>query len=436
MSSPSSSLPQRLPLSRAEKALRVQEAMREANITFSEFLDEFLANSDDVFTPVLANWAAYREGRTYGPLHLIQKVSELISRRGSRMAREAYFAGLVGVMESPVRREMEQAGHIRALKSNGLLENSEQFANNQFRAVAALQKEHLPLASAVARLLCGTQMDDEEKAAAEPEGSSPAADVVGLQQTSADDVARGGRSGWLVEALLVSVGLNFRNDKINRLQTTIGLLLRFQHAPDDTQTMLTRLCLSTGRNTSNRHLARLQKAAIVTAKQMMQAKERVHVLLFDNVDLYMRVRPGRITSVNQLVNLTSRVLVELPSSYSAESVSASAIAPLDSARSLSEDEITGDGHHFRRAANLLIAKALQAAVADSQKSATGGRRTDQTVAHIKSFLSDCQDAVRIDELDNERWGLAPLPLLEENEGSIEGVLSVLEDTAVTLGLLE
>ncbi|KAE8227252.1 hypothetical protein CF319_g266 [Tilletia indica] len=210
-------------------------------------------------------------------------------------------------------------------------------------------------------------------------------------------------------------------------------MLRLQHAPAGVQTLLNRIGISTSRDTSTRHLGSLQSAAVLKAKDMMEQKERIHVLLFDNLDLYVRSRPGRVTSSNTLVNLTTRTLLQLPSSFDASLVSASALGALDGSRSLNEDEVLGDCDVIRRSAQLFLARELVRSIKAASRK---GKRGVDTITMLETYVNQCQDRVRVDELDAEAWDIAPLPLLEENEGCIEGTLAVLEESAVTLGIME
>ncbi|KAL9936292.1 hypothetical protein V8E36_005134 [Tilletia maclaganii] len=162
--------------------------------------------------------------------------------------------------------------------------------------------------------------------------------------------------------------------------------------------MLNHLFLSSSRDTSTEHLLAVKDAALLAAQRMMSDHSRVQVLLFDNVDLYVRKRPGRVTSTTALVNLTSMTLLQLPASYTPGSISVAALSPLKDAHTLEESQIVGD-------ASFLKTSGLR------QK---GG---DKTIGLVRDYVNQKLNELRIDELAAEKWDIAPLPLVEENEAA-------------------
>ncbi|KAK0522310.1 hypothetical protein OC835_006615 [Tilletia horrida] len=402
---------------RSEKAQRVKYVMQNVGLSLSELLEELFSGTSGVFDHVLTQWIVHRDGCSYGPLELVKNVAKLLPADGS--GSSAFHRGLVAILESPLEREVQRASHVALFGSQSLVSDSHEIGLNQVHRVLDLVTQHLPLSCAMASILCGP---DRSSAAGDEDE-----DEEELQPSSAD---RKGRAMTVV----LSVMLNFRSQRLNRLQAAIGLILRFQHAPKTVQTLLNRLFISTTSYTSTKHLSALHKAAVIHAQHLIQNRRRVHALLFDNLDIYVRIRPGRVTSTTHIVNLTTRTLLQLPESYSAESVSAAALASLDDKRSLTEAELAGDGMYLRKSAQYFLAKELLSAVVSLR--GAGGKRADSTIRLVESYVDECRQVLRIDELSAEAWTTVPLPLLEANEGTIEGTLKVLEDSSRLLGILK
>ncbi|KAE8219205.1 hypothetical protein CF319_g7060 [Tilletia indica] len=214
----------------------------------------------------------------------------------------------------------------------------------------------------------------------------------------------------------------------------LGLLLRFQHAPKNIQTMLNRLFVATSRDASSDHLRALGVKAMEKAVDMMRQTERVTVLLFDNVDIYLRVHQNRVTSATNLVNLTSRTLLQLPESFKSSAVTESKLAVLQRERDLKMDELVSDGAFLKESAMLFLGRELLRAV--EQRGKEGLKRTNDTLRLLREFVEDCRKTHARDEIEAAPWLIAPMTLIEENEGSLEGTLAVLEDSAISLGVLE
>ncbi|KAK0523097.1 hypothetical protein OC834_006030 [Tilletia horrida] len=421
---------------RSSKALHVQQAMRDVDISFTEFVEEFLDNSSGHFTPILSNWTAYREGRAFGPLRLLQGVCRLLERTAGTTARSAFYTGAIALMEEPLHREMRRAGQIAALSSNALVNNAEACHDNQLDEVKALLSQNFPLATAMCGCLCGiaerntkevVEAIDTDNDLDHQEALAAGQATEGVELTASEPKQS------FHPSMMLAIALNCRNNKVNRLQAALGLMLRFQRASKQTHTLLNRLGVCTSLDAANRHLSLIQQASVDCAQQLMKDSSRVHVLLFDNLDLYVRVRPGRVATNSHLVNLTTRTLLQLPASFAADAISAQSLAPLNEERALSEAEITGNGAYLRQAGGLFLALELLRAV-DSEQSA--GRRREKTTALLRTVIEESRDSLRIDELEPEKWDLAPLPLLEVNEGTTTGCLAVLEDTSVMLNVLK
>ncbi|CAD6945965.1 unnamed protein product [Tilletia controversa] len=303
---------------------------------------------------------------------------------------------------------MRAASNITDLQASHLLHRIDKEAGAQFSFTYSLVQQKTPIALALVQLLCGPRSNRMQSG------------------TSKTSIPKGHR----IVAMMLSMAFTLRSYRLNRLQSVIGLLLRFHHAPANIHTILNRLGISTSRESSNRHLAAIKDAALQKAKEMMLRIDRVSVLLLDNVDSSVRARPGQITSATRLVNPTSRSYYQLPSSFRAESVSITALSPLDQPLDLTKEDYEADDDFLRHAATLFLARELARAV----KGKRSGKRADSVIQLVHQYRDESQNAHTIDELAPEAWDVTSLSLLDENEGTLDGMLSVVERSAETLGI--
>ncbi|KAE8254451.1 hypothetical protein A4X13_0g3416 [Tilletia indica] len=197
--------------------------------------------------------------------------------------------------------------------------------------------------------------------------------------------------------------------------------------------MLNRLGISSSANSTRRHITKLSSAALAQARDLMDDASRVKVLLYDNVDIYLSVGAQRLTASAQLLNLTTRTLLRLPASFSSTSISMPALSALDRPRKLDAKEVLGDGKFLRRAGMIHIMEAIQKICQHDLKEA---RAHQNTFRYIQEAIGKLKAEHALDEIAAEKWDVAPLSLLEENEGSIDGTIAVLAASALTLGILE
>ncbi|KAL9938452.1 hypothetical protein V8E36_003075 [Tilletia maclaganii] len=411
-------------MQRLEKALKVLQTMRDIGLTVSELFEEMLTSREDAFVRFRRGWLVYRSDRSYGPMQLIERVMQTIEAEASKEASLSLYDALGQMLSKPVEQEMRVAAQSKTLTSSSLLTDQTALEKDQVQATYDIFTRLLPLSTSLAGILCGP------RAYPRAAGSGgPISDAVSIEDKPSNEAAK---SGSRAVSVILSVALNLRSKRLNRLQAAIGLLLRFQRAQISTHTMLNHLFLSSSRDTSTEHLRAVKDAAVLAAQRMMSDHSRVHVLLFDNVDLYVRTRPGRVTSTTSLVNLTSRTLLHLPASYTSGSISVSALSPLKDAHTLEESQIVGDASFLKTSGLRFLGQELLEAVSIVQKGQKGG---EKTIGLVRDYVNQKLNELRIDELAAEKWDIAPLPLVEENEGTIEGTLAVLEDSAFLLGIL-
>ncbi|KAL9941019.1 hypothetical protein V8E36_000507 [Tilletia maclaganii] len=371
----------------------------------------------------------------------MKTTASLVECSAKKKAKAAFYQGLPALLDPPIDREVKRASHLAELKSSSIIKDTSELTVNQFDAMLSLAQEYLPVMLTIARRLSGdtdsaaqvqtiaVEATRENGETLDDEGDAPLSTKRAVPEPAYCPAA----------SVIVAVALNSHSQRSNRLQAALGLLLRFQNASKATQTLLNRVKLRTSRKTTDRHLAQIQKAATRDAISMLQDSERIHVLLFDNVDIYLKSRSNRVSASAEIVNLTQRTLLQLPASFKASDVSVEALKPLDGFRRLTEAELKGSDEFLKRSERLFLARELRRAIQNEQQPSRNVEPTTKYASHnialVAQYLTNCEEEHRIDELPAEAWDIAPLPLVEENEGTIEGALKVVEQSARLLGIL-
>ncbi|KAL9934461.1 hypothetical protein V8E36_006917, partial [Tilletia maclaganii] len=332
-----------------------------------------------------------------------------------------------------LQRELNAARNVQDFRSGRTLEESGLPDHDQIKALRRSIIQHLPITQGLVAALIGQDADLDRHEESDSDSTSSeelqSVDEGIAEGHDPDGSASRHDSRFLcAQVVIVSLLLMARSQKMNRLQALIGCIIRFSHAPRSVQTFLNHLSLSTSRGTSSRHLADLGARAKARAVEIMEDQARVKVMVFDNIDIYLRVRPERLTASSHLINLTSRTFFRLPCSFQAAAVSQERLRPLHGTRKLTIQDVAGDPEFLRRAAKLQISKELL------HNSSTSWR-SRSTKALLDKVVRQLQSAHVVDALPSTDWESAPLPLLEENEGSVRGTIAVLQQTAEDLGLV-
>ncbi|CAD6982645.1 unnamed protein product, partial [Tilletia controversa] len=317
-------------ITRLEKTEAVHAAMVEVGLSFSDFLEEFLTTKASSLQRIRSIWLSYRSDRQYGPLRLVQLLSEAVRSAGDDGAL-AYDKGVASILSDTIADEKDQASHVPGFRSSDFLKDSSAPETNQLRYLSTLMEEHLPVTLCVADCLCGTINQEGPVSDGQKE-------IDGHITEDPPELSESRQAA----VVCLSLALNLRSERMNRLQTVLGLFLRFKHTPKPIHTMLHRLGLATCPKTSSRHLVEFNKISLTKAKTMMQNPERVHTLVYDNFDIYVQELSNRVTSATRVVNLTCRMVVELPESFSSADISTSILSTVNAPRDLKESEVLGD----------------------------------------------------------------------------------------------
>jgi len=358
-------------LSAAERIVRVHDALHENGLSFTEFLDGYLSSSVERVRRSTSNWARYTDSRSYGPLRLVQAVAALVDRVAPREGFDALASGLLRLAIPSIERELHAARRVPDFRSARTLEESELAQHDQIKVLQRSIAHHLPVTQElVAALIPHDRAADGYDTSDSEGGSSMDSEGVDEDAQSTQDLR--GSSGEQTskirraQVVIVSIVLMTRSRRMNRLQSLIGCMLRFFHGPKSIQTLLNHLSLSTSRGASIKHLASISSRAKARSVDIMKDHPRVKVLLFDNIDIYLRVLPERLTASSHLVNLTSRTLLRLPPSFQAAAISQAKLRPLRNSRALELQHVSGDPAFLERAVKLQVAKELARMVSVAQ----------------------------------------------------------------------
>ncbi|KAL9931598.1 hypothetical protein V8E36_009595 [Tilletia maclaganii] len=443
-------------------------AVRGLGLTLGGFMEGCLKSRDDRIRQATANWAKYSPERSYGPTRLAEAVMDNVRESADGAGVDALSINLLRLAVPAINAELKLANRVPALKSAGMIETMCQGGTNELVMLSDTFERHLPILFGLLEFLMpdteqesGSDTEDEEESA---DGSDDEAtelhEAAQLPENATNGSARALTKVQCAKVVVMSVMLAQRNKRMNALQAMLGAMLVFSYAPKSIHTLLNRLSLSTSRSTSYRHLGQACQHSQTAITSTMADTERVKVLLFDNIDIYLRVG-DRITASNRLVNLTSRTLLRLPSAFKASNISADKLQPFMSARSLGMKDIEGDPHFLQRAVMLQVAKELrqllkeqadqsgQSQPSQSSQPGDGGVpsrspqrrprynwRPAQALRLLDQVISSLFKAHTIDAVKPDKWDAKPLPLLEENEGSMRGTLAVLAESARGLGIVE
>ncbi|KAE8224852.1 hypothetical protein CF326_g7962 [Tilletia indica] len=412
---------------KADKIREVHDTMRRLDLSFSDFIEGYLGDTDAATRRSLSNWAFFSPDRCYGPVRLLRSVGDYVLHHASKDGIKHFQMGLLDIGARSMEGELAAAVRTKEYTSAAAIDCAHRGGQNQVQLLAKSFALHLPLLSSIIQSLCDTRVT-----AASANDSEDSDDEV--TNHISDEAEESGTSKQsfkeLIQVVTIALIMRARSNRLNRFQAFVGLMLRFQHAPKSVQTFLNRLGISTSRSSSSRHLKILNTAAEVHARTLMEGSSRIKVLLFDNVDIYLQSRHNRITASSQLVNLTMRTLLRLPETYQSHLITSHHLRSLDGPRELSINQLEGDGGFLRRMAFFHIAKEIEFILASRPKASKG------PLSAARRLIAELEKGVSITELAAEKWDFAPLTLLEENEGSIEGTLAILEDTAATLGIVQ
>ncbi|KAE8218941.1 hypothetical protein CF319_g7271 [Tilletia indica] len=214
----------------------------------------------------------------------------------------------------------------------------------------------------------------------------------------------------------------------------IGVFLLFQQAPASVHCMLQHLGISISRQRSIDPLRQFNEKSLLRARALTADTSRVKVLLFDNVDIYIRTFQQNILHSNILLNLAMRTLLVLPALFHQSDVSSEHLKTLRQARRLTMENLAGpeSGNFMDQLCRIQVAESLL--VISSRQSRAPQKK--KVVEIVREDLKCLRASHSLLCLAPEATTTIALPLLDVDEGSTEGVAELLEDSALLLGVLE
>ncbi|KAE8218087.1 hypothetical protein CF319_g7967 [Tilletia indica] len=448
-----------------EKIRSAHSHLRHLNLSLTEFLVGYLSSKIPEVARSVSLWTFMSEDRRYGPAVAVERIFAAVE--STDWDTTSRFGQMViPLLHTVLAKELRSAKVDTTLRSIDNVVSDEDFRTNQLGVFQNSVASMLPCYNQIALLLCGSNMPPPPSSShprsvsmSPSKPSSPKKKQRGLNDEAtecsyATDGQRDGYSGSGIadnrqaspqeaeetlpaeraSMIIVAMALRARNIQLNRVQSLIGMLLLFQHAPASVHDMLQHLGLSVSRKTACTTLKTLNEKGLARARLLTSDPERVKVLLFDNVDMYLKTYQQSLVNPSNLLNMTMRTLLVLPSQYKQKDVSRASLLPLQAQRRLQLSQIVDekDGQFLEQACRLQVIDALENAVYHISES-TQRQRTLKLIRNLSQQLR----STRSQHCAFPAPTIAvPLPILDVNEGSIEGVIEVLENSAILLGVLK
>ncbi|KAE8208824.1 hypothetical protein CF327_g7006 [Tilletia walkeri] len=216
----------------------------------------------------------------------------------------------------------------------------------------------------------------------------------------------------------VSAILSARSPRPNRFQMTVAVMCSLLRVPQLVMRFLNACGISLSARTAHRAMESVSSQSIFQARRLIETHPCRTVLLFDNVNIYVKHSLQRIITSNVSIALTSRTLFTLPSQCTPLQLDdVRRIAALDR-NMMTMETITGDDRFMDDAAQWHVAAALIPIL-----TITEDRRSK-----LKAALRRRLRKRTINRLDTEKTKIVPLKIMKENEGTVEGTKRVLEVT--------
>lgn len=221
--------------------------------------------------------------------------------------------------------------------------------------------------------------------------------------------------------------LFLRNRSTNLLPLIMGLFLKVGGASYRVISTFNRTGVSVSVRTIDRLKAFLSLDAFLQA-QALFLSERLFIIIFDNINIYVRHTEQRINNKNTMLNATNIALIALPSD--ADPAGEDLQAKLDLRGKRSEDrygkclDIDGDTKHFDDAYTAIIAQMLCAYWPGREK----WHKAKEMEQEIASMMPE------IRPLTPEKTETFPMGVVDVDEGSKKGIVAVLEEIQQMLSL--
>ncbi|CAD6939246.1 unnamed protein product [Tilletia controversa] len=358
--------------------------------------------------------------RRYGHAAVVQNIFSAVQRHGNSQTISRFTQLVVPVLKIALDAEVGSAKKDASFESIEHVAGIQQLRTDQVTQLHQ-QRATLPCFERIARLLCGDSADgplphaeneesqtrareddkDDDGSNSDPDditdedegeerdegGSEEVDDDEGGSEEVDDYEGSASESGSSAEqcrrraaTMIVATAVRARSQRLNRLP-----FLDRRVPPASTCPYFGPRDAPSSRH---QHYSQSRKRALqilrsFNAKSLAHARElakepgRVKVLIFGNVDMYLRTYLQTVLTISTLMNMTMRTFMILPAHYRQEHVTRTALAPSQGKRELKMEELL-DGR-------------------------------DETI---------------------------PLSLFDVNEGLTEGVIEVVEDSSSMLGVVE
>ncbi|KAE8227577.1 hypothetical protein CF326_g7527 [Tilletia indica] len=215
-----------------------------------------------------------------------------------------------------------------------------------------------------------------------------------------------------------------RSQRANRFQMSLGIVFGLQRVPTASMRILNLCGLSVSARTVHRAMEGLSARAVERARTLRKEQPERTVLLFDNVNIFVRHSTPKTTTSNSSVALTTRTLFTIPSDCQPLVHSdLEAILRIDRDR-LTTEMMFGDNDFLQRSCEIQMAVVLLPLLNISKL-----RRK-----RLQAALMSRKKRHAIHALAPSKTSTIPMKLFHVNEGTVEGTQEVLKRTKTELGI--
>ncbi|KAE8255150.1 hypothetical protein A4X13_0g3150 [Tilletia indica] len=415
-----------------QKLLSVIEFIQKAGLTFQSFVTGTIQSSHPEIKLTTTKWLrthASANPESYSPMLMMTSISEAVSTRANAVQQEGYFGSMARLSRIVYSNEIQGATKnewLRTPISSDMDEGKiEDALNGDLRL---LQKHYLQDMPFTMNLL--QEMVEPAKSSSEPnqpslhEGHSDSEPRERREEEVEGEEGEGRplEKKELCVLSAISSLLNGRSQILNRFQTMIGMAFGLLRVPYVAVQILNRLGISVSSRTISRAMETISNGAIVRARRLMETHPNRTVLLFDNVNIYVRHSMQSILAANSSIALTARTLFALsPTSEPVTAASLAQILALDR-KEVNMEMFDGVSDFFSAACTIHIATALVSSITLSTERK---RALMRAIQHRVSKHT-------LSKLPVSKTPVVPLKLLNLNEGTVEGTRAVLDQSMQSL----
>ncbi|KAE8221019.1 hypothetical protein CF319_g5552 [Tilletia indica] len=440
MTSTTSEDHQRHPLHerRQEKLEIILQAIRGQGLTFHEFVTGAITATSPSVRLSTTKWItshASSDASKYGPTLLVAAIVQEVRDRATSEQTVHFETALTELSTVTYEQEMDAAAKDPWLHLPHSLEMDDEEGGKarltgDFRKLNAHYAEIMPATVRLMRTLVQASEPLPAQGATHSQ-SHPrpsAGSDIGLEDEgpeedeTAMELEVSKKEMTIISA--ISCLLAGRSQTSNRFQMTVGVLFALMRVPRFVVRFLNLSGFTVSDRTATRALESISSQSLRRAREVMETNALRTVLLFDNINIYVRHSNHTITASNTSIALTSRSIFTLPSQcHPISATDMSKLCALDRTK-MTLPMILGDDDFLHRATVWHVSAALIPLL----------EVDDARRQKLRAALRRRMNQRTIQQLKTERTTVVPLKVMNVNEGTVIGTKKVLDQTMSDFGL--